>query len=488
MSFRIALIVWMACATAAAADKAATNALEVADWPHWAGPKSDCTTDEKGLLKAWPKEGPRVLWRIRVGTGSNHPSVAGDDLCFAQLDDDSLHETVKCVDANSGMEKWSRTYEVPPVYVVGWGELGVRATPTITDKYVYEVGTFGTGFCFERKTGKIVWQHNFREESPYLNGSLKGDGNLEWKGFNGSLVPIGDKIVMFYWQGGNPSIPAWAKTDVSDKMQVFAYDAQTGKVIWKFEETCAPGTRGPGLVTGSGLPVAFNKEDCIVIHGNRQWKILRLADGKQVWNWECSGPNEAPAWASGGLKPVGANLYLDDLNGWQKSLVECDFSTADPQPKVLWTGNEVHEAITPPVIWDGHIYGFWIDDREEASELGAKPGHAGFSLRCTELKTGTLQWSQPGFRMGLSMSAAEGLIYVRSHRTLTLIEANPNAYVEKGRIENVHDLRNTGPRSQKGLLDWNMPVIARGRLFIRTPVELICYDIRDRSASGENPR
>jgi len=478
---------WLACASAAA-DTDVIKSSVAADWPHWAGPKADCTTDETGLLKEWPKEGPSVLWRIPVGTGSNHPSVAGDDLCFAQLDGDELHETVKCLDANTGQVKWSHTYEVPPAYSVGWGELGVRATPTITDHYVYEVGTFGHGFCFERKTGSIVWEHNFRQESPYLDGSLKGDGNLEWKGFNGSLVPIGDKIVLFYWQGGNPAIPAWAKTDVSDKMQVFAYDAMTGKVAWKFEETCAPGTRGPGLVTGGGLPIAYNGEACLVIHGNRQWKILRLADGKQVWNWECSGPNEAPAWASGALRPVGPNLFLDDLDGWRKSLVECDFSQADPKPNVLWTGGEVHEAITPPVIVDGHVYGFWVDKREEAWDMGAKPGKASFSLRCTELKTGKLQWSQPGFRMGLSMSAAEGLIYVRSHQTLRLIEANPKAYVEKGRIENVHGLKNTGPRNQKGLLDWNMPVIARGRLFIRTPVEIICYDIRDRGAGGETPR
>jgi hypothetical protein len=489
MYLRALLIVWLACASAAlAADEAATNSSGNADWPRWAGPNGNCTSPEKGLLKQWPKDGPNVLWRIRVGTGSNHPSVSGDDLCFAQLDDDSLHETIKCLDANTGQEKWSHTYSVPPVYTVGWGELGVRATPTITDQYVYEVGTFGDGFCFERQTGKIIWKHNFREESPYLDGSLKGNGNLEWKGFNGSLIPIGDKIVMFYWQGGNPAIPAWAKTEVSDKMQVFAYDALTGNVAWKFEEACAPGSRGPGLVTGSGVPMSFKNEECMLLHGNRQWKMLRRADGKQVWNWECAGPQEAPAWASGGIRPVGPNLYLDDLNGWQKSLVECDFSQADPKPKVHWTSNGIHEAITPPVILDGYVYGFWIDDRDEASAIGASPGKANFSFRCTELKTGKLQWSQPGFHMGLSLSAAEGLIYLRSHQTLTLIEANPTAYVEKGQIEKLHDLKNTGPRSQKGLLDWSMPVIARGRMFIRTPVELICYDIRDRSARGETPK
>jgi hypothetical protein len=472
------LFVWLICASAAWAG----DPPKSADWPHWAGPNSDCTSNEKGLLKEWPKDGPPVLWRIKVGTGSNHPSVAGDDLCYGQLDDDALHETFRCVDAGTGKEKWSHTYEVPPVYAVGWGELGVRATPTITDQHIYAIGTFGHGFCFQRKTGKIVWTHNFREESPYLNGSLKNNGNLEWKGFNGSLIPIGDKIVMFYWQGGNPAIPAWEKTIVSDKMQVFAYSAVTGKVVWKFEETCAPGTRGPGLVTGGGLPITFNKEPCIVVHGNRHWKILRLEDGKQVWSWQCSGPNEAPAWASGGLRPVGKNLYIDDLNGWQKSLVECDFSQQNPTPKILWSGKQFHEYVTPFVLVDGYLYGFWADDRAVASEIGAKPGYVDFSLRCMELMTGKQQWSKPGFRMGLSMSVANGRIYLRSHQKITLLEPNPKAYVEKGRIERVHGLKNKGPRSQRGLLDWNMPVIARGRMYIRTPVEIICYDIKDRLA------
>jgi hypothetical protein len=266
-------------------------------------------------------------------------------------------------------------------------------------------------------------------------------------------------------------------------MQVFAYDAATGKVVWKFEETCKPGTRGPGLVAGGGLPITFNKQECVAVHGNREWKILRLADGKQVWHWECSGPNEAPAWACGGLRPVGSNLYVDALNGWQTSLVQCDFSQKDPKPKVLWTNQQVHEAVTPFVTWNGYLYGFWADNRQEASEIGAKPGHVGYSLRCTELKTGKMQWSKPGFKMGLSMSVADGHVYVRSHQTIRLIEANPKEYVETGRIDKVHTLKNTGARSQKGLLDWCMPAISRGRMYIRTPVELICYDLRDEAAT-----
>ena len=68
---------------------------------------------------------------------------------------------------------------------------------------------------------------------------------------------------------------------------------------------------------------------------------------------------------------------------------------------------------------------------------------------------------------------------------MTLIEASPDAYVERGRIEKVHSVRNSGARGHKGLLDWCMPAIARGRMYVRTPVEIIRYDIRDRGAAGD---
>jgi outer membrane protein assembly factor BamB len=464
------------------AENTSSTASSDGDWPHWAGPLGNCTSGEKGLLKSWPQEGPKILWRIPVTAGSNHPSIAGHDLCYAQLEDSQKQETIKCIDADTGKEKWSHSYDVPPIWHVGWGELGVRATPTITEKCVYEIGTFGDAFCFDRKSSAIVWKRSFKEESPYLNGSLKGGGNLEWKGFNGSLVPIGDKIPYFLWQGGNPAIPAWTKTAVSNKMQFFAYDAATGKVAWKFEEDCAPGSRGPGLITGSGLRIQFKNQDCLVVHGNRQWKILRLSDGKQLWNWECCGPQDSPAWACGGLNPVGKNLYLSSVNGWQPSLVECDFSQPDPKPKVLWTNGEIHEAVTPPVIWDGCIYGFFVDSREEAWAAGARPGEQTFSLRCTDLMTGKVLWKQPGFRYGLSITAADGLLFIHDHQRVTLLEANSAAYVQKGRIEKLHTLPNTGPNSHRGLLDWSMPVLSKGRMYIRTPVEIICYDIRDPKA------
>src|SRR6185437_12564579 len=146
----------------------------------------------------------------------------------------------------------------------------------------------------------------------------------------------------------------------------------------------------------------------------------------------------------------------------------------DPKPKVVWTGIGSHDAFTPPVVWGACIYGFYIDDRKSAGEVAARPGEMDYSLRCTDLKTGKLLWKEPGFHMGVSISAADGLVFAHDYQRVTLVEANPTAYVQKGRVEKLHNVPNVGKKMQRGLLDWSMPVIAGGRMYIRTPVEIIC--------------
>jgi outer membrane protein assembly factor BamB len=48
------------------------------DWPQWRGPNRDGTSKETGLLKEWPKDGPRLLWQVKdLGSGYATPSVAG---------------------------------------------------------------------------------------------------------------------------------------------------------------------------------------------------------------------------------------------------------------------------------------------------------------------------------------------------------------------------------------------------------------------------
>ena len=58
-----------------------------ADWPWIYGPRRDNTSDQKGLLRTWPKEGPKVLWTAPVGIGFGGPAVSDGKVYLLDRDE-----------------------------------------------------------------------------------------------------------------------------------------------------------------------------------------------------------------------------------------------------------------------------------------------------------------------------------------------------------------------------------------------------------------
>src|SRR5437764_205770 len=57
------------------------SASHATDWAQWRGPERNGISKETGLLKEWPKEGPKLLWEAKeIGTGFSTPAVVGDRL------------------------------------------------------------------------------------------------------------------------------------------------------------------------------------------------------------------------------------------------------------------------------------------------------------------------------------------------------------------------------------------------------------------------
>src|SRR5262245_5212780 len=74
------------------------------DWPNWRGPHHDGSSREKGLLKSWPENGPKLLWQADLSGGYSSVAVAGGRL-FTQSKD-KTEELVLCFDADSGKKLW----------------------------------------------------------------------------------------------------------------------------------------------------------------------------------------------------------------------------------------------------------------------------------------------------------------------------------------------------------------------------------------------
>jgi hypothetical protein len=83
-----------------------------ADWPQYLGPNRNATSDEKGLLRSWPAEGPKVLWTFELGAGFGGGAITKDKVYL--LDRIPRKQDVfRCIDLNSGKELWSFAYDAP---------------------------------------------------------------------------------------------------------------------------------------------------------------------------------------------------------------------------------------------------------------------------------------------------------------------------------------------------------------------------------------
>src|SRR5437763_7278919 len=84
-----------------------TGRVQAADWPQWRGPQRDGISQETGLLKEWPKEGPKLIWQITdIGSGYSTPAVMAER--FYLLGNQGLeNEFVEALDVKDGKRVWS---------------------------------------------------------------------------------------------------------------------------------------------------------------------------------------------------------------------------------------------------------------------------------------------------------------------------------------------------------------------------------------------
>src|SRR3984957_12325694 len=76
------------------------------DWPQYRGPYRDGVSREKGLLKAWPDGGPKLLWTYsNAGLGFSDVAVVGKKAYLTGSRKDS-EDVIIPLDAESGKEEW----------------------------------------------------------------------------------------------------------------------------------------------------------------------------------------------------------------------------------------------------------------------------------------------------------------------------------------------------------------------------------------------
>ena len=384
-------------------------AAAAADWPQFLGPDRNGTSAEKGLLREWPEDGPKVLWTIEVGKGYGGAAIR-DGKVYLLDRVGQEQDKLRCLDLATGKEEWSFAYDAPG----GLDHDGSRSTPAVDEKYVFTIGPHGQLHCVDKATHKSVWQKH-----------LLNDYGAKRPNWAVSQSPLLYKDVVIV-------------APLSGSAGVVALEKATGKEQWKSEGIGDLYYSSPFVTTVGGA-------EQIIIQSTQKVAGIDPATGKVLWTY---GYRVRVAGVPAPT-PLGKDrFFLTGAYDADSEIIQVerqgDAFTAKGLHKFEQIGSHVHQ----PILYEGYLYAV-CNTNNKANGLVC------FSL------DGEIKWQtkrEPYFCKGNILLTGDGLLYEMDGRTGELYTIQPSPEGFK-------------PLAKAKMLDgneiWGPMALADGKLVIR---------------------
>jgi len=393
----------------------AASSLHAADWPQWLGPERNGHYPDHDVALPWPDQGPRQVWKIEVGQGFSGPVAQGGKvILFHRLEN---REAIDELDASSGRRLWRSEY--PSGYRDDFGfDEGPRATPAIAGGRVFAYGALGMLTALDLESGKTLWQVDTRAR------------------FN---TPKG-----FFGMASSPLVhdsQVLVNLGAPDGAGVVAFDTATGEVKWKASRHEAS-YASPVLATVRETPYLF--------FYNRESLEVLTPEGGEVFAFPWRPSMNASVNAATPLV-IGDLVFLSTSYG--KGAVLLRFRELGPE--VVWKSDDaLSNHYSTSLHHEGFLYGF--HGRQEQGAV----------LRCVELRTGKVRWSEPGLGSGWVLEARGHILVLTEKGELLTAPAQPEAFRPIARAQ----VLGFGTRP--------CPALARGHFYARDTSRLVCLDLR----------
>ena len=384
-------------------------------WPAFQGPRGDNISDETGLLREWPGDGPKLLWTAKgMGEGYTTVSLAGGLIYTAGNIDNKTMVTALGLDGETRWQMpagaaWTKDYS------------GTRSTPTIDGDRLYYQNPLGELSCLKAATGELIWQVNVLERF--------GAQNIQWALAESSLID-GNRVI---------STPGGPKT------AVVALDKMTGETVWQSEsaEGDAAGYATPTLAEYQGKRLLFAMTAKAVV-------CVDADSGRLHWRV----PHETK-YDVNATKPIFHDgcLFVTSGYGTGARLLRVLVDGDKVGVEEAWKNGDLDNHHGGVVLLDGHVYG--SDSRR--------------AWICLDWKDGRTVYSERGVGKG-SLTYADGMLYPLSENgQMGLVPATPESHELAGQFKL--------PPGGEGK-SWAYPVVCDGRLYLRHADALFCYNVR----------
>jgi outer membrane protein assembly factor BamB len=340
-----------------------------------------------------------VRWKITIpGLGISSPVIWGNNLFLTtavsksdnegfktgifgdvrSVDDQSVHEwKVYCIDKRDGKIIWERTSCIG-VPKIKRHPKSTHANTSIATDGKYAVAFFGSEglYCYDYN-GNLLWQKNFG----VLKSVFFTAKDAEWEFASSPVIYNGVVII---------------QCDVLENSFIAAFEAATGKELWKTSRDEYPGWCTPNIYMNQGRAM-------VAVNGYKHRGGYDFKTGKEIWRMSGGGDIQIPS-------PVTGNglIYFNSAHGKSspimaiKVIAEGDITLRDNETSnnyVKWSiprgGSYMHTML----LYGGYLYN--IGWNGTVNCIDALTGNEVYNARLGKVKS-----------FAASPVASDGKIYV----------------------------------------------------------------------------
>jgi outer membrane protein assembly factor BamB len=383
-------------------------------WTSYRGYRSSGVLDNAGLPERWNgAAGENILWKFKVpGLGLSSPVIWGDRLFITtavsakdneglktgmfgnvtSVDDSSEHEwIVYCLNRNTGEPLWERV-ACKGIPEVKRHPKSSHANTSVATDGIYVAAFFGSEglYCYDMD-GDLKWKKDFG----ILRSAFFTMESAEWEFGSSPIIHNGVVIV---------------QCDVIDSSFVAAFEASTGKEIWKMERDEYPGWHTPNIY--------YDGDKCrVVVNGYKHRGGYDFETGEEIWRMSGGGDIPIPT-------PVidGDLIYFNSAHGKESPVYAVRTNaTGDITLKEGDTSNDY-------VKWSVPRGGSYLQTLLIYGDYLYNCGWNGM-VTCYDAKTGSEIWSHragSGNSYTASPVASDGKIYVVDDKGIVnVLKAGP---------------------------------------------------------------
>jgi len=424
------------------------------DWPIFLGPTADSKSSERGILTKWPRKGLPIVWQQRTGTGYGMPAISRGRLFeFARFGDKAR---LTCHNSETGKELWQFEYDTTYEDLYGYDN-GPRCSPIVDEDRVYTFGAEGMLHCLRATDGKLLWK---------FDTAAKFAVAQNFFGVGSAPVISGDLLICQV--GGSSDDTRNVAPGQLDKVRgkdsgVVAFDKRTGEVKYHVSDELA-----------SYATPTLSKID------GREWLFV-FARGGLLGMDPASGKIDFHfPWRAKILESVNASnpvvvndlVLISETYGPGSAVLRVKPGDYD----VVWSDAEKRRDKSlmthwnTPVHHEGYVYGSSGRHTNEAE------------LRCVELATGKVMWSEPGLTRSSLLYVDGHFVVLTEGGDVLLIRATPEKFdlVTFAQPEAADDGAQAADAPPRRLLNypaWAAPILSHGLLYLRGKDRLVCVEL-----------